>query len=422
MNNKHYFVPDYMLKFKCLMCGECCKGWKIKLDADTVKYYTELGKTDPEFEEILKTGMAIDPDNKIGTIVLKDMPTTPNSTQKENQIPSNLYDNVETPIKLDDVYDISNVGAKVCPFYDSDGLCIIQKKYGIEALSDICKEHPRTLYETERGIEIFLSFSCKGAAELLKKKEPMQFLNDPEGYSFVGLHNYSSITKLDLQLGRVGKLKYFDHETDFIKILQLRELNFDSRVILLGMAVNKIKDGDKDAASKYLSSIDPRLINEIKSIKGRPDLLVWAIKKVIEDRLLLEVCNRTFSLLFGDGSAEGVKKFMEAYNKYYRPNMEKVSHILENFFASFVFGKKFYNYKSLEAYLMLVFYYSAIRFFAVSKSIVLEKELDEDLLISVINRLDRRIEHNKAYKESILKLAADGDLNKIKRIHLLLNI
>jgi len=60
-------------------------------------------------------------------------------------------------------------------------LCVIQKKYGVEALSDTCKIFPRNIFLTERGWEMSLTYACPQAAGTMKNKNPVKFLPGPSG-------------------------------------------------------------------------------------------------------------------------------------------------------------------------------------------------------------------------------------------------
>lgn len=54
-----------------------------------------------------------------------------------------------------------------CAFLDGNGLCRLQKKYGEDALSDICYSYPRVTYRFDGFAERSLAVSCPVAARLV---------------------------------------------------------------------------------------------------------------------------------------------------------------------------------------------------------------------------------------------------------------
>lgn len=146
---KHYLVPDYILEYKCACCTECCKRWRIIIDKDTVDKYDQLAATDEELSDMLQESLQKD---KTGKATVRLQNIVKKTTIEENG----------------EQRDLLSVDMAVCPFLDSEGLCTIQKKHGIDALSDTCKIFPRTIFKTERGFEMALTYACKIAARTLR--------------------------------------------------------------------------------------------------------------------------------------------------------------------------------------------------------------------------------------------------------------
>lgn len=126
---ERYLVPDYILEYKCSCCTECCKRWRIIIDKGTVEKYDQLAADDEELSAMLNEGLQKDKTGK-ASVRLKDI-------VKKTTVEGN-----------EEHKDMVSIDRSVCPFLGSEGLCAIQKKHGIDALSDTCKIFPRTIFKT----------------------------------------------------------------------------------------------------------------------------------------------------------------------------------------------------------------------------------------------------------------------------------
>ena len=117
--------PDYYDDFKCIAAEcrhNCCIGWEIDIDPDTLKKYKNLGES--------------------GTAILKTVEMT------------------ETPhFKLAE--------GERCPHLCPSGLCRIILEHGEDYLCDICREHPRFYNYTTAGMEVGLGMACEEACRLI---------------------------------------------------------------------------------------------------------------------------------------------------------------------------------------------------------------------------------------------------------------
>ena len=412
--NLSFLVTDYVLKFKCAMCTECCKRWRITIDKKTVDKYSKIAAKDEEFFSEFSKYLKRDKKGQ-GVIVLKDIinKTTISSAEGSREV--------------------HNFDIQVCPFL-KEGLCSIQKRYGIDALSDTCKIYPRIVSLTERGYEMSLSFSCQAAAELLKEKNPVQFYLDPEGFDFVSLHGqYIKIGNI-MQRKKAGRANYFEIEELLIDIMQYREIDIDTRIILTGIIIDKIKDGDATGIRRYLQNLNPYLLDQLKALPSQPTFMMKLIKEVVDRRLMFKVIEQDMQKLLVVAydrlqllnepviSDAKVQKFSLGYNEYYKPYIENISHIYENYFVNFIFSKKFYTHKYIDAYFLMMFFFILIRFFTVCKCMEKEEIVSEDMVIAVIKAIERSIGHNSTYYENILRLVKEGNYHRLPYVISLINL
>ncbi len=117
--------PNYYRKFKCI-AGECkhncCIGWEIDIDEDTMDLYSSLTG---EFAERIRGSI----EGEVPHFVLKD--------------------------------------GERCPFLNQNGLCDIICELGEDAICDICYMHPRFCNFYEDFTEVGLGLCCEEAARII---------------------------------------------------------------------------------------------------------------------------------------------------------------------------------------------------------------------------------------------------------------
>lgn len=417
MPPKHFLVPDYLLKFKCSSCTECCKRWKIIIDKQTVEKYEELAVNDEEMAAMLAAGLKKDKKGR-ATVMLRDTVKKLIVEQSDGK-----------------QGEVVSVDTAVCPFLADDGLCAIQKKYGIDFLSDTCKIFPRNVFLTDRGYEMGLSYACATAASTLKEKNPVEFYQDPEGIDFLNLNEqFGKIGSL-VDMKKAGKGNYFDVEEMLIDIIQIREMDIDTRLILMGIVVDKLKDGDIAGIRKYLQHLDEEMIKQLKLIPSQATFMMKLIKEAVDKRLLQggiteKEMNRFLVLVYGqlklldEATIPDVKvqKLLDGYNRYYRPYTNNISHILENYFVNFIFSKKFYTYKYMDAFFLMLFFYILIRFFTIAACMAEETTANENIMINVIIAIERSVGHNTTYYQDVLRLVKEGDYHRLPYVVSLINL
>ncbi len=394
---KHFLVPDYLLTFQCAMCGICCKlPWDIYFDKATVKKYHGFAAADEAFAAQLKEGIIEKKD--IGAVVK---------------------------------FSTESAG---CPFLSGEGLCSIQGKFGVEAISDTCKSFPRKITLTERGCEIALSYACATAAATLKQRESIQFYQDPLGFQLPSMSGqYDQIGSV-LERSKRGKTNYFEVEELLIDIMQFRELELDTRLILTGIILDKLKNGDKEGARRYLRNLDETLIRQFQNMPANPILSINFVKGVtnfilvggrIKDMMprLLKLVYQELKLLNGEVVSDSqAKRLTDAYRQYYQPYLSEINHVYENYFVNFIFSKKFYSYNYFDAYSLMIFFYSFIRFFTLCTCLAEERQADEEMVIDVIHTIELAIGHNKAFYEKVLKQIKRDNYNRLPIMLSLINL
>lgn len=217
--------------------------------------------------------------------------------------------------------------------------------------------------------------------------------------------------------------------------MQFREMDVETRLVLVGIVINKLKDGDIPGIRKYLQNLDADLIGQLKSIPSQPGFMIKLVKEAVDKRLLMrgiseKDMNRLLVLAYGQLKLldeatvpeDKVQRFLDQYNKFYKPFTGDISHVYENYFVNFIFSKKFYTYKYQDAFFLMVFFYVLIRFFAVCVCMAEERNVDEDTVVGVISAVERSIGHNKTYYDDVLRLVKEGDYHRLPYVVSLINL
>lgn len=127
-----------------------------------------------------------------------------------------------------------------CPLQREDGLCLLQLEKGQEALPAVCQNFPRVEGPHLSGyLERALSPGCEAVLELLwNLPEGVDFRSDPLPEPMMA----------EMSARQFDSISYAfqDVRSQCIDILQDRRMPLPQRIILLGLALKSIVDGERD--------------------------------------------------------------------------------------------------------------------------------------------------------------------------------
>lgn len=126
--------PSYYKDFRCIAsdCTEnCCIGWEIDVDEDTLAYYKSIGS---DFSRRLCAAIA----------------------PADEQAGENAH------FILDE--------RERCPFLNDKNLCEVYLNLGEEHMAQICTDHPRYYEWFAGGREDGVGLCCEAAAELILRR------------------------------------------------------------------------------------------------------------------------------------------------------------------------------------------------------------------------------------------------------------
>ena len=205
----HYDLrPAYYDRFQCLAGAcrfSCCKGWNITF-------------------------------NKKDYLALKRQ-------EGSDELTANLKQNVRRIRQgpnAERFYGEFDMSGGTCPLLREDGLCSLQLEKGHGALPEVCRVFPRTQAYSDSGyLERRLTPACEAVLELL--------WDLPDGVDFVADPLPKSKTRT-LIMGTSGplRLRFQELRSACIDLLQDRRRPLAQRILLMGLALKELADGEED--------------------------------------------------------------------------------------------------------------------------------------------------------------------------------
>ncbi len=201
--------PVYMRRFVCdgSRCGSlcCCAKWGVAFDAATLARYEARPKLLQELQNGLEKSEAT------GGWIMR-------------------HENGR------------------CVFLCEDGLCSLQRRFGIGAISDVCAEYPRKMHEIGDTLDLVLCLSCPVAAE------EVLFAEEPPAFEWVELAAprpaYVDRAPLGAPLS-AGAFRAL--QLAGLALLSERSLSLDTRLAALGLLLARAESYVEEDAAEALA-------------------------------------------------------------------------------------------------------------------------------------------------------------------------
>lgn len=130
-----------------------------------------------------------------------------------------------------------------CPLLTEDGLCMLQLECGAKVLPEVCRTFPRSQnYALSGFLERYLSPACEGVLALLwDLPEGVEFRSDPLPEEERYIRKSITSSPLAPHFQAIRSLG--------IDFLQNRRFALPERILLLGLALKSLAEGETDAAA-----------------------------------------------------------------------------------------------------------------------------------------------------------------------------
>lgn len=391
-------APEYVHSFSCTggRCEDncCAGGWTVFVDRPAYKRCRNLALRDRQFEECLRHVSL----NKAG----KDW----------------------------DYAFIKAGDDQKCPLLTSQGECTIHKKYGESFLPDTCSIYPRMLYKVNNHHLCLGTFSCPEMARLgLLNREGVKLSQYP-------IKDLMPRYGLDKSVA-VDEARYFEILGLAIEVLQERSLAVEERLLLLGMAAQKLGAAGNKGYFQSCRQIRGILRSgfireELSRLPSQPEIQIQIFKKIAEERLkanivsdsFLNIFNKaltSFGFLNGGVSAPSAGGYGHVLAEL-KGELANYHYVFENYLVNSVLKDDFaLSGNIFDEYIKIVVKFALIR--ALTAGVAWhDRKLTEDSLAGVIQSFSRVADHNSIFLNAVNKMLGENGLDSLPYMAVLLKI
>ena len=207
-------IPNYVKSFGCLGsdCGyTCCMRWQIDFSKTDYKRLRKA-KFSPETRALVNQTIVRRPEEQVTT--------------------------------ADRYAAIRMREDGCCPLLDEQGLCRLQRECGAEMLPGTCQRFPRISNEIFGNAELNVRLVCEASVlPLLRMPEGVQF--ESKLVDISGTRGYYFFEESSLEKNPLLRY-YFDIKMLFVGILQSDYFPLSSRVLYLGVILQRLLQMEKD--------------------------------------------------------------------------------------------------------------------------------------------------------------------------------
>ena len=385
-NNKIILQPKYLEGFQCdgSKCNaKCCRtNWRIDIGMKSYKKYQRI-KNPAMRKKILSS---VEPDTAGRGFQIK------------------LGENLR------------------CPLLCEDKLCYIQRNLGEEALSFICRYYPRDVHNIGSFQIRVLSMSCPVAAE--------SALFSPDGMNLQKIEckgdELAGIWSLPLGIKNVpDDLAAVHTMLGGFAILQNKAYNMEQRLALLGLFMDRVQDCQQDAEAVL------ELISHYNSEKFRQEISSlwesWQFYPAAHRQFMSGV----FKLLneYKEISSVAISLFMSKSNEQFPDDKNSVlpkglDEVLERYwqqewlFNAFPFAVEGSFWHNYFAYLIA---YEILQAYIYGKY-ESAKVWDKETVLKELGIFSRLIDHERNFKDILVKETAVFESEPLKLMQVLLRV
>ena len=336
-----------------------------------------------------------------------------------------------------------------CRMLGEDGLCLLQKECGHEALGLICQSFPRSNVRMMGKRMRSCSAGCEGVVELLmKKREGLRFQNLPLRPNERNLRYGNREIPLEMAQARPA-LKYFwETEALCVGILQNRSYPLSLRMTMAGEILDELgrleRSEDWEGMGAFLKSSleQPRLAQRAAYWQEKPAQSALALVTDVffsfslrggspREQALLEQVYRRLGIQVADHMDEGdqarlgvdyrLEQYREAMDRLDRW-LEGKEHFLENLMVNYYFQSlQPFDHPSMGIWENGMFFlclYSFLRF-VLAGLMPQEGEPDWLVLRGGVVTVFRKFTHAPQLKERMVSYLLSNGVQTLEQMDLL---
>lgn len=338
-----------------------------------------------------------------------------------------------------------------CKFLDENSLCSMYKEVGPENMSQVCKVFPRKGLHYMKDYEYFLSPGCEEVVRFLTEQKNGIKLEYVERELSDAEKQNADILSAVLAGQRPILYYYNELKKLLFGVLQNREYDFGERMVVLGIALKKIdeieKNGQVDDIPQYVESF----INDFYDEKNK-EMYTNLFKKVnrngqkramqvlthfyvINDKKLYEKLKERIDYKIDiDFGVKNAEKRMYKPEQNMEFNAEKYQKAMADF-EEFIKGKEYW----LENVMLEGFLYSRMPFMTLKKDVwnnymimamiysvflfylacCLEKDSTKEDFMYYVSKVSRFTFHNDKFLEQMEELLEKNESNTLAHMAVL---
>lgn len=318
-----------------------------------------------------------------------------------------------------------------CAFLDENEGCLIKSIMGEQHMGDPCSTYPKVYISIGGELDIGVSPCCPLILkEMLNLKSGVKFTKIQRNLNkdFTG-RKYQDVYKRYEQF--IPQLKQLA-----IKTMQNKNFTIPERLLIMQTLFNHLdylfdkKDPKRDKFLKiYTNDLSNEecttLLKEFQTTYKEQFILSYLIymhvfhpQKESKLKELFEFISEFSDDVEISNMDETVKKYKEAYEKYYKPFEEKYGYKIENLLVNECFRNAipFLYFRNMsDSVLFLTIYYSIIKFLICMDSLKTQSEISEERAFDLIYEVVKKFEAVEHYYEN----GYEGTLTNIRLIFML---
>lgn len=398
--------PQYAKKFRCIgnECEDnCCHGWEVGVDKATYQKYQAL----PALRLLLKEHFVLCNNRGEGHYaVVKQTPSS------------------------------------ICPMLLADRLCHIHKEYGPDYLPAICATYPRISRRIDGLPEQPLLLSCPEAARLVLLDPELM----PPNGGGAGQQKYSRLQALADQGNPAEgdpQSYLWDIREFSLLLVQDRTYPLWQRLFLLSMFCRRL---DAIISKRQIGAV-PKLLREYAEIAAQGNLRSAMdgipVRATAQVKMVMEVALRYLchpelrfsrireslvAFLHGTGYFKAQKpnarpsqdtaetqlatytrSYVESYDRYYQPFMERHPFLLENYLINHIFRTRFpFSDKPCvgtggpqQEFLLMCIDFAVIKGLLIGIAGRYREAFGTEQVVKLIYSISRSIEHSQTFSKAV---------------------
>lgn len=217
-----FIYLDIVEKFVCSQCGRCCQNnWLVTVDEAGYRRNRELFAKLGRDEEFRQAFIPLQGEADYGEYAR-----------------------------------IAKRASGGCWFLTGDHLCRLQQWAGHEHLDTVCQWFPRYPMDTERGIELSLSFSCPTALQLALREEPLRIVRSGQSPLCMLPPDFVTYAYPSQYSEQHWQHYYFALEEHLIDIFQARRISWRNRLDVVRRSLDCLTGwGPADSVGQQLAKL-----------------------------------------------------------------------------------------------------------------------------------------------------------------------